>query len=141
MQRGTRARAVLFHQADPASRTIKEKLIGAISMALMKLAAGLAVGYVLGARAGRDKYEQIAATARKVSARPAVGQAQDKAKELVGTGTGASSAAAPSNEPVADSAATSPATPRSPRRKPAPAATAATAAATPAPPVDQPPLS
>jgi hypothetical protein len=107
-------------------------------MALMKLAAGLAVGYVLGARAGRDKYEQIAATARKVSAHPAVGQAQDKAKELVGTGTGAGSAV-PSEEPAAG---TAPATPRSPRRKPVPATTpATTAAATPAPPADQPPLS
>jgi hypothetical protein len=95
-------------------------------MALMKLAAGLAVGYVLGARAGRDKYEQIAATARKVSAHPAVGEAQDKAKELVSTGAAAVNAK-PSDTPAA--------TPRPPRRKPTPAA------ATPAPPANQPPLS
>ncbi|GAA3918831.1 hypothetical protein [Actinoplanes auranticolor] len=40
-------------------------------MRVVKLAAGLAVGYVLGARAGREKYEQIAATVRTVSGRPA----------------------------------------------------------------------
>ena len=66
-------------------------------MALMKLAAGIAVGYVLGARAGREKYEQIAATARKVSAHPAVGQAQGKAKELVGV-----SSSGPAAKPAAD---------------------------------------
>lgn len=62
-------------------------------MKIVTLATGLAVGYVLGARAGRDKYEQIVATARKVSNQPSVVQAQDKAKakakELVGTGTDA----------------------------------------------------
>ncbi|MEV6493131.1 hypothetical protein AB0M20_31595, partial [Actinoplanes sp. NPDC051633] len=38
-------------------------------MRFVKLAAGLAAGYVLGARAGREKYEQIAAAARKVGNR------------------------------------------------------------------------
>ncbi|MFC7533258.1 hypothetical protein [Actinoplanes sp. GCM10030250] len=52
-------------------------------MRIVKLAAGLAVGYVLGSRAGREKYEQIAATARKVSAHPSVVQAQEKAKTLI----------------------------------------------------------
>ena len=41
-------------------------------MRYVKLAAGLAAGYVLGARAGRERYEQIAATARKVRGAPAV---------------------------------------------------------------------
>lgn len=36
-------------------------------MAVMKFAVGLAAGYVLGTRAGREKYEQILATARKLS--------------------------------------------------------------------------
>ena len=36
-------------------------------MRIGKLAAGLAVGYVLGARAGREKYDRIAAAARHVS--------------------------------------------------------------------------
>ncbi|WP_229070211.1 hypothetical protein [Actinoplanes sp. DH11] len=54
-------------------------------MALMKLAAGLAVGYVLGTRAGQEKYEQIAVTARKVAAHPTAVQAQEKAKALIST--------------------------------------------------------
>ncbi|BEL06598.1 hypothetical protein Q0Z83_047890 [Actinoplanes sichuanensis] len=56
-------------------------------MAMMKLVAGLAVGYVLGSRAGRGRYEQIAATARKVNTHPTVVQAQEKAKALINTGT------------------------------------------------------
>ena len=33
-------------------------------MAVMKFAVGLAAGYVLGSRAGREKYEQIVSAAR-----------------------------------------------------------------------------
>jgi hypothetical protein len=47
-------------------------------MAMLKLAAGLAVGYVLGARAGREKYEQISAAARKVSSQPTETRTQEK---------------------------------------------------------------
>jgi hypothetical protein len=36
---------------------------------------GLAVGYVLGTRAGRERYEQMMTTARKVAEHPAVQQA------------------------------------------------------------------
>ncbi|GAA4888515.1 hypothetical protein [Streptomonospora salina] len=35
-------------------------------------AAGLAVGYVLGARAGKARYEQLVRTARRVAENPAV---------------------------------------------------------------------
>jgi membrane carboxypeptidase/penicillin-binding protein PbpC len=52
-------------------------------MGMLKLAAGVAAGYVIGAWAGRDKYEKIAATARKVSAHPTVVQTQEKAKALI----------------------------------------------------------
>lgn len=38
---------------------------------IVSLAAGVAVGYVLGSRAGRDKYEQIAAAARRYAGSPA----------------------------------------------------------------------
>jgi hypothetical protein len=34
--------------------------------------AGVGVGYVLGARAGRERYEQIARTARKIKENPTV---------------------------------------------------------------------
>ena len=49
------------------------------------LLVGGAVGYVLGTRAGRERYEQIQAQARKVLQNPTVrqkaAQAQDFAKE------------------------------------------------------------
>ena len=38
-------------------------------------AAGAAVGYVLGTRAGRQRYEQIAGAARQVASQPTVKQA------------------------------------------------------------------
>ena len=66
-------------------------------MRVVKLAAGLAIGYVLGSRAGRDKYEQIVAAARKAQNHPAVTQVQQKAEELLAT-TG--DAAATGTEPV-----------------------------------------
>src|SRR4051812_49421005 len=51
---------------------------------------GLAAGFVLGARAGREKYEEIAANARKVWENPTVqeaaGAAQAQANRLVAEG-------------------------------------------------------
>ena len=55
-------------------------------MKVFKLAAGLAVGYVLGSRAGREKYDQIAAAARKAQGHPAVAQVQQKARALLNPG-------------------------------------------------------
>ena len=46
---------------------------------LMFLGAG-AVGYVLGAKAGRERYEQIAAQAEKLRTNPTVQQKVDEAK-------------------------------------------------------------
>jgi hypothetical protein len=45
-------------------------------MRTMTFAAGLAAGYVLGAKAGRDKYEQITAAARWMGDQPMVSQTQ-----------------------------------------------------------------
>ncbi|WP_433305674.1 hypothetical protein ACQP2F_18710 [Actinoplanes sp. CA-030573] len=56
-------------------------------MKVLKLAAGFAVGYVLGARAGREKFEQIAATARKLNSSPTAEQAKEKAKSAIGSAT------------------------------------------------------
>ncbi|MBB2946678.1 hypothetical protein FB565_006446 [Actinoplanes lutulentus] len=53
---------------------------------LVTLAAGFATGYVLGTRAGREKYEQIAAAARKVSGSPTLTRAQSSAKALLDAG-------------------------------------------------------
>jgi hypothetical protein len=79
-------------------------------MKVLTLAAGAAVGYVLGTRAGREKYEQIVAGARKVSSHPTVVQAQTKAKELIGGGTGTPPAVVTAEPLVASD--------NTPRRKP-----------------------
>lgn len=47
---------------------------------IMMIAAG-AAGYVLGARAGRERYEQIAQQAQKVWSNPKVAQKRQEAKE------------------------------------------------------------
>jgi hypothetical protein len=51
---------------------------------------GLAAGFVLGARAGREKYEEIVSTARKVSEHPTVQEArgvvQEQANRLMSEG-------------------------------------------------------
>ena len=50
-------------------------------MSKLSLIAGLGVGYVLGARAGRERYEQIKAGAQKVARHPRVQSAADRAAE------------------------------------------------------------
>jgi hypothetical protein len=90
-------------------------------MAMLKLVAGLAVGYVLGTRAGREKYEQIAATARKVNAHPTVVQAQEKAKALISTGTDKATAKLHSAAVAAEPATVAPARTPRPAARPQPA--------------------
>lgn len=48
-------------------------------MSKVTLLAAVGVGYVLGARAGRERYEQIKAGAQKVAADPRVQSAKDRA--------------------------------------------------------------
>lgn len=48
---------------------------------LIVLGAG-AVGYVLGAKAGRERYEQITKQARKIRSNPTVQQKVDEAKHV-----------------------------------------------------------
>ena|SRR5882724_4103014 len=45
---------------------------GGMEMAKLTMAVGFAAGYVLGARAGRQRYEQIAEAARRVRDHPTV---------------------------------------------------------------------
>jgi hypothetical protein len=52
-------------------------------MKKMSLLAAAGVGYVLGARAGRARYEQIANGARRVAGNPKVQAAAGKAQETV----------------------------------------------------------
>lgn len=49
---------------------------------------GAAAGYVLGARAGRERYEQIATAARRVSQNPKVQDATTRAKQSAGAAAG-----------------------------------------------------
>lgn len=48
------------------------------------LLVGFAAGYVLGSRAGRERYEQIKAGATRVAQNPKVQAAADQAKDAVG---------------------------------------------------------
>jgi hypothetical protein len=88
-------------------------------MRIMTLAAGLATGYVLGARAGREKYDQIAIAARKVSGQPRTAQAGGG---LESSATDTESVPAPAEattieQPTTDVAGTKPRRPRNRRAK------------------------
>lgn len=52
-------------------------------MKKLTLLAGIAAGYVLGARAGRERYEQIRSGARKVAQNPKVQSAAKQAQDTV----------------------------------------------------------
>jgi hypothetical protein len=65
----------------PLSRRRRSKMAGNF-----KLAAGLTAGYVLGARAGRERYERLVEAARKVADRPEVQQLAGKLRSGVETG-------------------------------------------------------
>ncbi len=49
------------------------------------LVLGLGVGYVLGARAGRERYQQIVTWWHRFTGNPAVQQAAERGKEIAGT--------------------------------------------------------
>ncbi|HLN78595.1 MAG TPA: hypothetical protein VK204_16245 [Nocardioidaceae bacterium] len=68
---------------------------------LMFLGAG-AAGYVLGAKAGRERYEQIAAQAQKLRTNPTVQKKMDDAKHVAkdAAGTAAGKAAGKVREHV-----------------------------------------
>lgn len=51
-------------------------------MSKLTLLTAAAAGYVLGARAGRERYEQIAAGARKVAGNPRVQAAKQQAQDV-----------------------------------------------------------
>jgi hypothetical protein len=55
-------------------------------MKVFTFAAGMAAGYVLGSRAGRERYDQIVAGYQKVSSHPAVVQTREKATQLLTSG-------------------------------------------------------
>jgi len=51
------------------------------------LLMGFVIGYVLGAKAGRERYEQIRRIVRNVADNPPIKQAIDEAKDLAEAGT------------------------------------------------------
>ena len=53
-------------------------------MSKLTLGVAFAAGYVVGAKAGRDRYEQIRAGAQKVAENPRVQQVATTAKEKAG---------------------------------------------------------
>lgn len=61
-------------------------------MRTMTFAAGLAAGYVLGTKAGREKYDQISAAARRLGEQPLISQTQSALKDAAQT-TGQAAAA------------------------------------------------
>jgi hypothetical protein len=49
------------------------------------LAVGLAAGYVLGTRAGRERYQQLTASAKRLADDPSLRRLQDELNSLFGT--------------------------------------------------------
>jgi hypothetical protein len=52
----------------------------------LKLLTGLAAGYILGARAGRERYERIAEAGRRLAERPEVRELTGKIRSGLGAG-------------------------------------------------------
>ncbi|WP_433728141.1 hypothetical protein ACQP2Y_14180 [Actinoplanes sp. CA-051413] len=100
-------------------------------MRIVKLAAGFAAGYVLGTRAGREKYERITAAVRTVSARPGGPSAEQDPQGLSEPDAGA--AVLPADETTIERStpAVTSDKPRRPRnRRPKAAATTAATSTT-----------
>ncbi len=60
----------------------------------MGLFVGIGAGYILGAKAGRARYEQLKRLYDNLTSSPAFRQARAKAKEAAGTGLGTAKDAA-----------------------------------------------
>ncbi len=54
----------------------------------LTLIVGAGIGYVLGARAGRQRYEQIVRTTRQIAQNPRVQDAAEKARQQAGAVAG-----------------------------------------------------
>jgi len=73
-------------------------------MKMLTFAAGLAAGYVLGTRAGRERFEQLVRNVRKVGDHPTVVQAQDKVKDVLSGNTDRHQPSATATMPAATTA-------------------------------------
>jgi hypothetical protein len=56
------------------------------------IAVGLAAGYVLGTRAGRERYQQLTASAKRIADDPSLQRIQEELNGLFGSGSQASGA-------------------------------------------------
>ena len=52
------------------------------------IAVGLAAGYVLGTRAGRERYQQLTASAKRLADEPSLQRLQEELNGLFGSGSG-----------------------------------------------------
>jgi hypothetical protein len=52
------------------------------------IAVGLAAGYVLGTRAGRERYQQLTASAKRIADEPNLQRLQEELNGLFGSGRG-----------------------------------------------------
>jgi hypothetical protein len=50
------------------------------------IAVGLAAGYVLGTRAGRERYQQLTASAKRIADEPSLQRIQEELNGLFGSG-------------------------------------------------------
>ena len=55
------------------------------------IAVGLAAGYVLGTRAGRERYQQLTASAKRIADEPSLQRIQEELNGLFGSGSQATS--------------------------------------------------
>jgi hypothetical protein len=78
-QRGRKVREQARKAVPRRRRRSNMKVIGKLGMAV-----GAAVGYVLGAKAGRERYEQIAASARQLMEKPQVKRVMESAPGNLG---------------------------------------------------------
>jgi PRC-barrel domain len=78
-ERGRKAREQARKAVPRRRRRSKMKVMGKLGMAL-----GAAVGYVLGAKAGRERYEQITASARQLMEKPQVKRVMESAPGNLG---------------------------------------------------------
>ena len=58
------------------------------------IAVGLAAGYVLGTRAGRERYQQLTASAKRIADEPSLQRLQEELNGLFGSGSQATGGSA-----------------------------------------------
>jgi hypothetical protein len=83
----------------------------------LKLLAGLAAGYVLGARAGRERYERIVEAGRRLAERPQVQELTGKVRS--GLGAGLERAASTASDRLQQARSTDGGSPPEPEPEPA----------------------